>query len=196
MAGAHYDDRRSVSLRLSALQYSVAAVFAMLAVAFWIFQVAQHRKFAEMAENNHLRTLPMRAPRGVLFDRHGKVLVENRYSYTIALVREQTANLDETIRTLARAVAIDEEAIRDVVRRRRREPSYRPIPIIEDASISQVAAVTARKYELPGVVVQEVPTRQYPDDIAAHLFGYVGEITESQLKRVGFESLQSGAIVG
>ena len=196
MAGAHYDDRRSVSLRLSALQYSVAAVFAMLAVAFWIFQVAQHRKFAEMAENNHLRTLPMRAPRGVLFDRHGKVLVENRYSYTIALVREQTANLDETIRTLALAIRVDEEAVRDVVRRRRREPSYRPIPIVEDASLSQVAAVTARKYELPGVIVQEVPTRQYPADSAAHLFGYVGEVTESQLKRASNEGLQTGAIVG
>lgn len=193
----HYDDRRSVSLRLSAMQYSVAAVFAMLAVAFWIFQVAQHRKFAEMAENNHLRTLPMRAPRGVLFDRHGKVLVENRYSFTIALVREQTANLDETIRTLAAATGIDEDSIRDVVRRRRREPSYRPIGIVEDASLAQVAAVTARKYELPGVIVQQVPTRQYPsDDIAAHLFGYVGEVTDAQLRRAGYEGLQSGAIVG
>ncbi|MBI2222682.1 MAG: penicillin-binding protein 2 [Acidobacteria bacterium] len=193
----HYDDRRSVSLRLSAMQYSVAAVFAMLAVAFWIFQVAQHRKFAEMAENNHLRTLPMRAPRGVLFDRHGKVLVENRYSFTIALVREQTANLDDTIRTLAAATGIDEDSIREVVRRRRREPSYRPIGIVEDASLAQVAAVTARKYELPGVIVQQVPTRQYPsDDIAAHLFGYVGEVTDAQLRRAGYEGLQSGAIVG
>ncbi len=193
----HYDDRRSVSLRLSAMQYSVAAVFAMLAVAFWIFQVAQHRKFAEMAENNHLRTLPMRAPRGVLFDRHGQVLVENRYSFTIALVREQTANLDDTIRTLAAATGIDEDSIREVVRRRRREPSYRPIGIVEDASLAQVAAVTARKYELPGVIVQQVPTRQYPsDDIAAHLFGYVGEVTDAQLRRAGYEGLQSGAIVG
>ena len=197
MAGMQYDDRRSVSLRLSAMQYIVAAVFAMLAVAFWIFQVAQHRKFADMAENNHLRTLPMRAPRGVLFDRNGKVLVENRYSFTIALVREQTANLGETIRTLSEATGVSEEAIADIVGRRRREPSYRPISIIEDASLAQVAAVTARKYELPGVVIQEVPTRRYPDDdVAAHLFGYVGEVTESQLKRTENETLQSGAIVG
>ncbi len=197
MAGMQYDDRRSVSLRLSAMQYIVAAVFAMLAVAFWIFQVAEHRKFADMAENNHLRTLPMRAPRGVLFDRHGTVMVENRFSFTIALVREQTANLDDTIRTLAAATGLDEEAIRDTVRRRRREPSYRPINIIEDASLAQVAAVMARRYELPGVVVDQVPTRHYPDeDVAAHLFGYVGEISESQLQRASNEELSSGAIVG
>jgi penicillin-binding protein 2 len=197
MAGMQYDDRRSVSLRLSGLQYAIAAVFAMLAVAFWIFQVAQHRKFAEMAENNHLRTLPLRAPRGVLFDRTGKVLVENRFSYTIALVREQTANLDETIRTLSRATGIDEAAIREVIRRKRSEPSYRPIAIIEDASLAQVAAVRARGYELPGVVIDRVPTRHYPDDdVAAHLFGYVGEISEAQLQRASSGTITSGAIVG
>lgn len=192
-----YDDRRSVSLRLSGLQFAIAAVFALLVVAFWVFQVAQHRKFAEMAENNHLRTLPLRAPRGVLFDRNGKVLVENRYSYTIALVREQTANLDQTIRTLAGATGIDEEAVREVIRRKRSEPSYRPIPVIEDASLSQVAAVRARGYELPGVVIDRVPTRHYPDDdVAAHLFGYVGEISEAQLQRASHENIQAGAIVG
>jgi penicillin-binding protein 2 len=193
----HYDDRRSVALRLSVLQYAVAVAFALLAVAFWIFQVAQHRKFADMAENNHLRALPLRAPRGVLFDRHGRVLVENRYSFTIALVREQTEELDATIRTLAGAIGMSEEAIHDIVRRRRREPSYRPIAIVEDASLSQVAAVKARKFELPGVDVLEIPARRYPQDaVAAHLFGYVGEITDTQLKSAGYEGLQSGAVVG
>jgi penicillin-binding protein 2 len=191
-----YDDRRSVSLRLSAMQYIVAAIFALLAVAFWIFQVAEHAKFAEMAENNHLRTLPLRAPRGVLFDRTGKVLVENRYSATIALVREQTANVDETLRTLARVTGVPEDTLREVVRRRRREPSYRPIPLIEDARDDQVASVMARRHELPGVLVLPVPTRRYPSDIAAHLFGYVGEVTESQLQRADFKDLQTGAIVG
>ncbi|HSL21177.1 MAG TPA: penicillin-binding protein 2 [Vicinamibacterales bacterium] len=192
-----YEDRRSLSVRLSVLQYGIASAFAVLAVAFWVFQVAQHRDFAELAENNHLRTLPLRAPRGVLFDRDGKVLVENRYSFTIALVREQTANLDATIRTLSAAIGVPEDGIWEIVRRRRREPSYRPIPIVEDAPLEQVAAVHARKYELPGVIVQPVPTRRYPDDaVAAHLFGYVGEVTESQLKRTEYSTLQSGAIVG
>jgi penicillin-binding protein 2 len=197
MPGMHYDDRRSVALRLSAMQYILAAVFAALAVAFWVFQVAQHRKFADMAENNHLRTLPLRAPRGVLFDRDGRVLVENRYSFTIALVREQTRDLDATIQRLATVTGIREEAVRDILRRRRREPIYRPVPIIDDASLAQVAAVSARRFELPGVVIQQVPTRQYPQDaVAAHLFGYVGEITEAQLNRPGFDGLPSGAIVG
>lgn len=197
MPGMQYDERQSVTLRLSAMQYILAAVFAALAVAFWVFQVAQHRKFADMAENNHLRALPLRAPRGILFDRDGRVMVENRYSYTIALVREQTRNLDATIERLAAVTGVRADTIRELVRRRRAEPIYRPVAIIGDASMAQVAAVSARRFELPGVIIQEVPTRLYPQDAtAAHLFGYVGEITEAQLNRPGFEGLQSGAIVG
>ena len=80
----------------------MAIVFAALAVAFWVFQVAQHQKFDEMAENNHRRRLPLPAPRGVLFDRHGKVLVENQNTFNIALDREQSGNIDDTLRLLAR----------------------------------------------------------------------------------------------
>src|SRR4030095_5173203 len=90
------DDRRSLTQRLNVLQYVIAIAFAALAIGFWIFQVAQHEKFREMAEENHLRRLPLPAPRGVLLDRDGKVLVDNRNSFNIALVREQTRSLDPT----------------------------------------------------------------------------------------------------
>jgi cell division protein FtsI/penicillin-binding protein 2 len=84
------DDRRSLTIRLSVVQYLVAVVFAALAVSFWIFQIAQHDKFREAAENNRTRNLSLPAPRGVLLDRHGKVLVENQSTRNIAIVREQT----------------------------------------------------------------------------------------------------------
>ena len=191
------DDRRSLSMRLSAIQYIIAAGFSVLAIAFWVFQVAQHEKFKEMAENNHLRKLPLRAPRGVLFDRHGKVLVENQNTYNIALVREQTKDLDRTLNTLARAIGVDAAQLHDVVNRKRREPSYRPIVLVENATFPQVVAVRARQWELPGIISEPVPTRKYPaSDMAAHLFGYVGEVTESQLKQDEFKGIESGAIVG
>ena len=84
-------------------------------MGFWIFQVAQHDRFAEMAENNHLRRLPLPAPRGVLLDRDGKVLVENQNIFNIALVREQTKNIDETLRALAAATGADEAQLRETV---------------------------------------------------------------------------------
>jgi penicillin-binding protein 2 len=191
------DDRRGVEVRLTGLRVLAVAAFAILAVSFWLLQVVDHEKYKEMADNNYLRTIPLRAPRGVLFDRNGKVLVENKDSFTIALIRERSRNVNEAVRRLAAATGADEKALQDVMQRHRRDPQFTPIPLIEHATFAQVAAVTARKLELPEVVVQQVPTRAYPaDDLAAHVFGYVSEIQESQLDRPEYNGMQAGAIVG
>jgi penicillin-binding protein 2 len=192
---AQTEDRRRITVRLTILQVSVIVTFAALAISFWFLQIVQHSRFEEMAENNHQRTLALRAPRGVLFDRNGKVLVENRHSFNISIVREHTKDLDRTIRLLAAVAGLDVAQVQQIVDRHRGEPSYRPIVVIEDASLSQVAALAARRldFELPDVVVQEVPTRQYPSDaLAAHVFGYVGEANDAQ---VG-DGITTGAIVG
>jgi penicillin-binding protein 2 len=190
------EDRRGVTVRLTILQVGLAVVFTILAFSFWFLQVVQHEKYNQLAENNHQRTISLRAPRGVLYDRDGKPLVENRSSFTISIVREQTQDLDRTIRVLSEVAGLDPKYVQDVVNRHRREPTYRPIVVVDDASLAQVAAVMARRLdtELPDVVVQQVPTRKYPDEsFAAHLFGYVGEASEGQVESDG---LQSGAIVG
>src|SRR5579872_858631 len=190
------EDRRRVTVRLSALQYVIVLLFSVLSVSFWVLQVVQHAKFEEMAENNHQRTLALRAPRGIVFDRDGKVLVENRQSYSISIVREHTKDLDRTVRMLASIIGWDPSAVNDIVSRHRREPTYRPITIVQDASDAQVAAVMAHRldFELPDVVIERVPTRRYPESMAAHLFGYVGEVNDTQV--ADDESLKSGDIVG
>ena len=191
------DDRRSLALRLSVLQYALATLFGGLAVAFWIFQIANHEKFREMAENNYMQRLPLPAPRGVLYDRDGKVLVDNQSASNIALVREQTKDIEHTLHVLALATGVDETALNEEVRRRRRDPSYRPIVLIENASFEQIAAVRARQLELPGIITPPVPSRKYTAmETAAHLFGYVGEITERQLQRPEYEGIEAGTIVG
>ena len=189
------EDRRSLTTRLSSLQYIVAAIFGALTIVFWVFQVAQHEKFEQIAAENHLRRLPLPAPRGVLFDRHGKVLVDNQTTGNIALVREQTKDLDQTLHALALATGADEALMRETVNRRRREPSYRPIVLIENAAREQWFAVAARN--LPGIIYQPVPTRKYPpNELAAHVFGYVSEVTESQLVSDEYRGAEPGAVVG
>jgi penicillin-binding protein 2 len=190
------EDRRRVATRLTILQSLITVIFSVLAVSFWVLQVVQHAKFEEMAENNHQRTLALRAPRGLVIDRDGKVLVENRNSYSISIVREHTKDLNRTIRLLAAVLGIDEAAVRQIVDRHRREPTYRPITIVQDASLAQVSAVKARRldFELPDVVVEQVPTRRYPEAMGAHLFGYVGEVSDRQVSEN--DELKSGDIVG
>src|SRR3989441_1685818 len=191
------EDRRKQTNHLTVLQYVITVIFSMLAVSFWVLQVAQHAKFEEMAENNHQRTLALRAPRGLVLDRDGKVLLQNRQSYSSSIVREHTKDLNRTIRLLAAVLGIDEAGVRTIVDRHRREPSYRPITIVQDATLAQVSAVRARRldFELPDVVVEQVPTRRYPETMGAHLFGYVGEVNDAQVAG-GEGGLKSGDIVG
>ncbi len=191
------DDRRSLTLRLSFMQYTVALGFAALAVAFWIFQIAQHEHFKEIADSQYLQRLPLPAPRGGVFDRNFKILVDNTTTFNIALVREQVKDVDRTLRVLAEATGADLAQFRETVNRRRRDPSYRPIVLIDNASMEQVIAAMARKPELPGIMYQQVPTRKYMlSHMAAHLFGYVGEVREEQLTRSEYEGVESGTIVG
>ena len=190
------EDRRSITIRLVALQVSFGVIFTILAFSFWYFQVVRHEEYKELAENNHQRTIALRAPRGVLFDRNERVLVENRSSFTISILREQTKDLNRTIRELSLIAGLDPKVVHDIVNRHLSEPTYRPIVVVDDASLAQVAAVLARRLEseLPEVQVDEVPTRLYPEDaFASHLFGYVGEANEGQIEG---ERLQSGAVVG
>ena len=190
------DDRRMLTLRLGVLQYLLATVFAALAVSFWMFQVADHERFRDMAQNNHMRRLPLPAPRGVLFDRNGKVLVQNQDVMNIVLFREQTKDIDDTLRILVQATGTDFAQLKETVERRRKDPSYRPIVLIENASRPQVVAVAARSLEMPGVQSQPMPARKYDGTIAAHLFGYVGEVSEAQLSRADYKDLGAGAIIG
>jgi len=156
------EDRRRATISLTILQYTIIGIFTTLAVGFWVMQVVQHAQFEEMAENNHQRTLALRAPRGLVFDRDGRVLVENRDSYSISIVREHTKDLNQTIHVLSSVLGLDEDAVRELMNRHRREPTYRPVTIVQDATLAQVAAVTARRVELPDVLVEPVPTRRYP----------------------------------
>ena len=167
------EERRRIGTRLVSLQVGAVIVFAALGICFWTLQIVQHSKYEEMAANNHQRTLPLRAPRGVMFDRNGKVLVDNRNSFTISIVREHAKDLDRTVDLLSKVAGLDPKQVKQIVDRHRGEPSYRPIVVVEDASLAQVAAITARRldFELPDVVVEDVPTRKYPPAaLAAHLF--------------------------
>jgi penicillin-binding protein 2 len=189
------EDRRRISGRVAVLQVGVVIWFAALAICFWVLQVVQTEKFVEMANSNYQRTLALRAPRGVLFDRNGRVLVENRDSFTISIDREVAKDLSQTIRNVSALLGLDAAQVTQTVERQvRSEPVYRPVVIVEDATLEQVARLLSRQTEFPELSVAEVPTRKYPAQaLAAHLFGYVGQADEDDVKDAGFAR---GAIVG
>ena len=110
------DDRRSLHVRLSVLQYGLAITFSALTVAFWVFQVAQGAQFEEIARNQYIQTVPLPAPRGVVFDRNGEVLVDNQHKFNIVLLRDME---ELTIDEIANHLATTRESVKARLHRAR-----------------------------------------------------------------------------
>jgi len=189
-----YEDLRVVQQRLAVLQALVVVLIVGLVVQFWTLQVVRARHFRALAESNRSRLVRLAAPRGALLDRNGKVLVENRPSFTVLLNTEHADGLDRTVARLASMLEMGEAQIRE--RLARRQP-YRPVLIKTDASIADVQVLDAHRLELPEVSVDVVPLRSYPlASAAAHALGRVGEITERQLQLADYRGLAPGSLVG
>jgi penicillin-binding protein 2 len=189
-----YEDLRVVQARLAVLQALVVALVGVLVLQFWNLQVLRARHFRDLAENNRSRLVTLAAPRGALLDRHGQVLVGNRPSFNVVLNPEHAGDLDQVVSRLAAALGMGEAAIRE--RLARRQP-YRPVVVKTDATLADVAALDARRRELPEVSIESVPLRSYPlASAAAHALGRVGEITERQLLLAENRGLAPGSLVG
>jgi penicillin-binding protein 2 len=189
-----YEDLRVVQTRLAVLQALVVALVGVLVLQFWNLQVLRARHFRDLAENNRSRLVTLAAPRGALLDRHGQVLVGNRPSFNVVLNPEHAGDLDQVVSRLAAALGMGEAAIRE--RLARRQP-YRPVVVKTDATLADVAALDARRRELPEVSIESVPLRSYPlASAAAHALGRVGEITERQLLLAENRGLAPGSLVG
>jgi penicillin-binding protein 2 len=189
-----YEDLRVVQSRLAILQALAVAMVAALVIQFWNLQVLRARHFRDLAENNRSRLVTLAAPRGALLDRSGHVLVGNRPSFNVVLNPEHTDDIDRLVVRLAGALGMGEATIRE--RLARRQP-YRPVVVKTDATLADVAALEARRRELPEVSVEVVPLRSYPlASAAAHALGRVGEITERQLQLDEFRGLAPGSLVG
>jgi len=189
-----YEDLRVVHARLAVLQAIVVALVAVLVIQFWNLQVVRARHFRGLAENNRSRLVTLAAPRGALLDRAGRVLVGNRPSFNVVVTPDHIEDQDRLVARLAASLGVGEAAIRE--RLARRQP-YRPVVVKTDASLDDVAALDARRLELPEVSIEIVPLRSYPlAAAAAHALGRVGEITERQLEADEFRGLAPGSLVG
>lgn len=175
----------------------VAAVFFIFAMRLWYLQVVRGDYFLEQSQYNLLRTVHVPPPRGLIFDRYGRVLVRNRPSFNIDMILEDSPDSKKTLRRLAEL--LNEEADMLIAKssdqrvRRRFEPKL----ILKDVSRDVMARVVAHKHELPGIVVNVVPARDYlHKDFAPHIIGYLREITREQLDDPRFAGYRRGDIVG
>jgi len=182
--------------RLGTAQKAVWLVLGIIVLSFFRTQILGHGKYQLQSETNRLRPIPLPAPRGVIFDRNGRVLAENVPGYTVSLLPGPEANLRATLERIAPIANLDSADISRVMQRVRRAP-YQPALVLGDAPFPVVSALEERRVEIPGLLIQAEPKRSYPDtSLVAHLVGYVGEVTEGERATKRFASVRLGGLVG
>ena len=191
-----YRKRRTLWRRILLFQAAVTALLAAFVLDFWYLQGVRSDEFARLAETNRLRQIPEPATRGVIFDRHDRLLASTRPSLDLVLLREDHADLELQLERLAPILGVSSS---DLLARKaalEKKPAFAPMVLTEDVDLAQLARIEARREQFPSVEVREGVRRSYPDGPAvAHLLGYVGEASEEELLRTG-GNLRLGDIVG
>src|ERR1700704_3969511 len=195
------DDSQNLRVRLRLIQAMILVLLGLLGVRLYLLQIINGAHYAEIAENQRIRKLPIPAPRGVIFDRNGNVLVDSRPIYSVILSREDTKGIDRNslIKPLAEGLGIDGEILRERFEQVKSQPAFESILIKEDASQADIAWVDAHQLELPALRVDQTPQRRYPaNGMLAHVLGYVGEISPDQLNKPDFreKGYRPGDIIG
>jgi penicillin-binding protein 2 len=190
-------DEKVSAIRLTAVQYVILVIFLILAYGLWRLQVMQSDMYAQLAEKNRIRNVPILAPRGKILDREGRTIVDNYPSFSALLLRDSTRDLNADADAIAQGLHLDPKEVRDRVRRFTSMPQYQPIFLKDDITPDELAFIEAHKNELPELDTIMAHRRLYPrNGFIAHLIGYVGEVTEDMLNQPQFEFYNPGDVVG
>ena len=185
------------TLKLTVVQYGILVMMLALTAGLWRLQVLGADNFRLLAEQNRVRKEPVLAARGKLFDRENRLVVDNYPSISCFLIREQGRNLDADLPLIAKGLDLDLEQLKATLRRFRAAPGYQPIPIKQDITADEQAFVEAHRNELPELLTIDEERRLYPrDGFAAHLIGYVGEVSEEDLNNSHYAAYEPGDVVG
>lgn len=195
------DDSQNLRVRLRLIQAAILILLAVLAVRLYLLQIINGSHYAEIAENQRIRLLPIPAPRGVILDRNGNLLVDSTPIYSIILSREDTKGIDRytLIKPLSQALNLDPVILRERFDQVKSQPAFESILIKEGASQNEIAWVDAHQLEFPALRVEQTPQRRYPANGAlAHVLGYVGEVSPEQLKQPEYKEkgYRPGDIIG
>ncbi|MGB1109980.1 MAG: penicillin-binding protein 2, partial [Gammaproteobacteria bacterium] len=181
----HVQEVRIFQSRAMAAMIFVLLLIAALLSRLTYLQLTQHEHFATRSDDNRLKLVAVPPTRGLIYDRNGVLLAENRPSYGLEITPEQVKNLPETLDRLAEVIEIREADMRRFEKLRRRKPSFEGIPIRFHLTDEEVARFAVNRHHFPGVDIQARLSRFYPaGNELVHVVGYVGRIDERELQRV------------
>lgn len=183
--------------RILVLSFVVGIVFLFLVIRLWHLQILSADDYQTMSENNRLRFVPVAASRGAIMDRSGKVLVSNRPSFSLAVIPQEVKDKEALLTLLSSLLGLDRTEMAERWEKNKGRAKYYPIVLASNITRDHVEIVEENRLRLPGIEIEMKPVREYTSStLAAHLLGYIGEVSEKEMNSAGFEEYNPGDYVG
>ncbi|MCK5350863.1 MAG: penicillin-binding protein 2, partial [Desulfobacula sp.] len=175
----------------------VLFVFAVLFFRLIYLQIIKGEEYRLLSEKNAVRLKSIKPSRGLVFDRNKKLMVDNRPSFNLKIVREDADDVEKTVEKVAKLIQVPFQELMDSITRAGKGAFYKSVILKNDISREQLAIVEAHKFDLPGVHIDIEPTRHYMHTkTATHILGYIGQINRKELKSGNYPNVRSGDLIG
>ena len=183
--------------RLVVVMYCVIAAFVVLICRLFYLQVIEGEEFRRLSENNCIRLQSIDPQRGLIYDRNRVLLVDNRPSFDLSIILNDAKPINNTIKKLSEYIKVPADDLMSKIKKCKGISIYKPFLLKRDIGRDALAAIEARKYDLPGIEVNVMPRRHYINrQTAAHLIGYLSEINSDELKSAKYSGCGSGDFIG
>lgn len=170
---------------------------AIIFVRLWFLQIHRGEEYRDRADNNRVRMREVAAPRGNIFDAKNREMVTNRPSFNVVLVREDSNDVDQLLKKLATALDLDISKLWEALRDASGKPRHIPVRLMVDVDWQTLAYVENHNQEFPGIRIETIPARVYHyENLAAHVIGYLGEISKKELEERDSDIYTGGDLVG
>ncbi|MEY3807264.1 MAG: penicillin-binding protein 2 [Pseudomonadota bacterium] len=183
--------------RLIAALILILLLTSGLIVRLIYLQIVGHEHYATLAKDNSIKIEPLVPTRGIIYDRHGKVLADNTQSFSLELIPEEISDLDGTLQRLQKLLTISDEKIDQYQKQRKRQKRFVSTPLLISMNDEELAKFAVVRPYFPGVDIQARLVRHYPyAELASHVVGYVGRINEAEMKSLPLAEYRGSSHVG
>jgi len=175
----------------------VLVVFSVLILRLWFLQIMNGPVYRSKSEHNRIRLQDISPFRGIIFDRNGEVLVDNRPSYDLYIIPEEVQDKGRLLESLNRLIGLDPGSTGGWLDKVSRGLPFKPVCVKRDISRNELATIETHRFNLPGILIKVKQQRRYiSGKLASHLLGYMGEITKQQLRAGEYPNNKSGDLIG
>src|SRR5690348_16896674 len=181
---------QNLGARVTAIQVLAFLLLAVLGARLYYLQIVKGAYYSERAENQRVRLIPIPAPRGAIFDRNGKILVDSRPTYNVVLANEPIKKIDLSTRVddYSAGLTMDRQFVVERLNLIKKQNDFETMVLKENATMQDIAWVEAHSVEFPELLIELQPQRFYPlGTVLSHVLGYVGEISPAQLENPEYQ---------